>query len=230
MKTRLLVVLAAGLALAGQASAQTYDLGHKPKKGAKTVYALTFNIDGQGQTIVYKAKITNETVDIKEDGGFLVASYQTDHQVLIGGQSQQTASETITSVTTYDKYGKPVTMGGDDTSPMAYRTANLTSFIAPVTQMKVGESWKATVQANRETGAVAATHHYMLVAVEKQAGKDVAVIEFSVTESTGSNPASAKGKVWIDLSNGEMVRYEAEMKAMPNDAGPVSGKVVMVRQ
>ncbi len=229
MNARPLFALAALLAVASQATAQTYDLGHKPKKGTKTAYTLTFNINGQGQTIVYKAKISNEVVEVKEDGSFLMAMYQSEHQVSVGGVPQQTASETITSVTGYDRYGKPVTMGGDDTTPNAYRTANLTSFIAPVAPMKVGESWKATIVANRETGAVAATHNYMFVGTEKQNGKDVAVIEFTVAESTGANPASAKGKVWIDLATGETVRYEADVKAMPNEAGPVSGKVVMVR-
>jgi hypothetical protein len=214
--------------LAVQASAQTFDLGFKPTKGSKTNYTLSFAIDGQSQKIVYRAKIRNEVVDAKEDGSYIVASYQTGHEVLVDGVSKQTAADTITTVTTYDKVGKPSAIGGDNANPVSFRVANLTSFIAPPTVMKVGETWTVRILGDKAKGTVDVNHAYKLASVEKQAGKDVAVVEFTVTE-VGANGASAKGKAWIDLSNGETVRYEATMTNMPSDGGPVNGKVTLVR-
>jgi hypothetical protein len=109
------------------------------------------------------------------------------------------------------------------------RVANLTSFIAPPSAIKIGESWTVKIEADQEKGAVAATHSYKLVSVQNQGGKDVAVVEFTVTES-GEKGASAKGKAWVEVATGETIRYEATMKNMPTDGGPASGKVVLVRQ
>lgn len=215
--------------LAVVSTAQTYDLSYKPTKGSKSVYLLTFNIEGYGQQIIYKAKVTNETVDSKEDGSYIIATYQTDHEVIVSGQSQKT-TETITSVTTYDKVGRPIAMGGDNATPASLRVANLTSFIAPPASVKIGEGWTSRIAGDKEKQTVSVVHTYKLLSVEKQNGKDVALVEFTVTEGAGDAPASAKGKAWIELSNGETIRYEAMLTNMPSDGKPESGKVTLVRQ
>lgn len=224
----LLVLAVCALAVPSMAQT-TYDLTFKPKKGAKSVYQLSFDIEGYGQQIIYKAKITNETVDEKEDGSYIIATYQSEHEVIVSGQSQKT-TETITSVTTYDKLGKPLAMGGDNATAASMRVANLTSFISSATPVKIGDTWTVRIAGDKEKGTVGVTHTYKFLSVEKQGGKDVAVVDVSVIEGSGDTPASAKGKAWIEISTGETIRFEAKMTNMPSDGGPASGKVTLVRQ
>ena len=231
MKTKLMLTAAIAATIAAHAGAQTFDLLFKPTKGMKAVYTLSFDIDGQPQPTIYQAKLTNEVVDVREDGTYLSAMSQAEHKAIIGGKVSQQNGQVITAVTTYDKFGRPLANGGDNATPASFRVANLTSFIAPKSEVKVGDEWTVAIKADKDLQTVDVTHVYKLLAIEVQGVKSVAVVEVSAVEGSGANPATAKGKFWIDAANGEMVKYEAAIGNMPtDDGGYFSGKVSIVKQ
>lgn len=229
MRTRTLTVPAILLAFVAQAQVQTYDLSIKPVKGKKTTYALTLEIAGQGQRLTIHAKLVNEIVDVKEDGGFIAASYQSDHKLFVNDKAQPAIEESVTGVATYDKQGRPLTIGGDQAGPDTMRIAKLTSFVAPKAPVRVGEEWRDLVPKDKETGSNAVVHNYKLRSVETQNGLRVAVVDVTTTETTDELAGSTKGIVVIDLDTGEQVRYEVQVRNFQVGDQYVNGKVTLVK-
>lgn len=221
-----LAVSALLLATVAHAGLQNHDIRFKPEKGHKAVYKLAFAIVSQGPQVVYEAKLTNEIVEVREDGTYITASYQTDGVTIVDGKREPSLGETITAVTTYSKYGKPVAIGGDNATPSSFRVANLTSFIAPMNTVKVGESWSAKIEANTEQKTPAATHTYKLVSVEN----GIATVEMSAVETGGEYPGSAKGRVTINLASGEQTKFDLQVKNMPIGDVYIDGRVVITKQ
>jgi hypothetical protein len=226
MKTRPLVIAALLAAAAVQAGQQTYSIQYKPVKGSKTAYSLSFAIDSPSIKVTYEAKIVNEVVEVKDDGTFIMASYQSDGVTIVDGVKQPSAAETVTAVTTYDKLGVPMAIGGDNATPESFRVANLTSFLAPGKPVAVGESWTVKIAADEKEKTRAVTHTYKVVSVDK----GVAIVDMSVAESTTDFPASAKGRVWVNLANGEQTKFDLLVKNMPIGGVYIDGKVVITKQ
>ena len=231
MKTRLLSTALLLAAMAAHAGPQSYEIKFAPTKGTKSVFTMAFEIGGTQQTTVYQSMITEEIVDVKEDGSYLTASYQTEHKVFVGGKMVQNSPQTITAVTTYDKSGRPLTIGGDNASPSSYRVANTTSFMYPDRAVAIGETWSVSVPESKDHGSRLTTNTYKLASVEKQGEKQVAVVEVAAAEKSGDSPTTVTGKFWIDLASGAVVRYEAKIQNMPTESGPTySGHITIVRQ
>ncbi|MCH8979091.1 MAG: hypothetical protein IH945_07595 [Armatimonadetes bacterium] len=224
------VVTAAFLAAFAQAAPQQYDLRFKPVNGTKTFYDLTWSIDGLEEETVYSALLTSEIVDVREDGSYLTASYQTDHKLKVGGEDKTSAAETFTAVTTYDRLGRPTAIGGDLATPESFRVANLTSFLAPSSPVSVGGSWSVRIRADEEQGTRDVRHEYRLVGFGKVGGRDAAMVDVSAAEAGGKLPASTKGRIWIDAENGEVLKYEVTVTNMPVGTYAVSGSVLIEKK
>ena len=227
MITRTLAVLTLTVAAFSQVSAQTYDLSPRFKAGDKNVYDLTFDIEGVGQEMVYKAKIRNEIIVVEKDGEYKVISYQTDHRVIVDGVQETSGAQELNAVTTYDKYGTPTAIGGDLATGESFRVANLTPFIAPKQPIKVGEAWNSPIEEDAAKGTRKVVHTYRLLKIVKLKGHEVAEIQLSVKETASDHPASAFGKVWIDVKTGNMIKYQVEVKNMPFGDQYINGKVLI---
>lgn len=226
MKTRSLVFAALLAAAVAQAGQQAYTVLYKPVKGSKAVYTLSFAIDSPGTQVTYQAKLTNEVVDVKDDGTFIMASYQSDGVTIVDGKKEPSPAETITAVTTYDKLGVPTAIGGDNATPESFRVANLTSFLAPSKPVAVGETWTVSIAADKEKGTRAVTHTYKIVSVDK----GTALIDMSVVETAAEFPGSAKGRVWVNLESGEQTKFDLVVKNMPIGSVYIDGKVTITKQ
>ncbi len=226
MKTRPFVIAALFAAAAVQAGQQTYSIQYKPVKGSKAVYMLSFAIDSPSVKVTYEAKLTNEVVDVKEDGTFIMASYQSDGVTIVDGKKEPSTAETITAVTTYDKLGKPTAIGGDNATPESFRVANLTSFVSPGRPVALGEVWTVKIPANEAQKTRAVTHTYKVVTVDK----GVATIDMNVAETAVEFPGTARGRVWVNLSNGEQTKFDLVVKNMPLGGVYIDGRVVITKQ
>lgn len=210
--------------LGSLASAQEYSLDYRPTKGEKLEFLLTFDIDGYGQPLVYRAKVVNETVEVFENGEYLIAASQSDSVVLLDGVEQQTAAEESTAVTRYDKSGRPLSIAGDNATPESMRVANLTSFIGPGRAIKVGDEWSIDIKGDKEAGTADVVQKYRLM----QVVEGVCVVEMQAAETTGANKASAKGLVKIDFKTMQALSYEAAVVDLPVGIQMVSGKLTIV--
>ncbi|MCH7685936.1 MAG: hypothetical protein IH899_04520 [Planctomycetes bacterium] len=63
--------------------------------------------------------------------------------------------------------------------------------------------------------------------IVKLKGHEVAEIQLSVKETASDHPASAFGKVWIDVKTGNMIKYQVEVKNMPFGDQYINGKVLI---
>lgn len=221
---------AAVLAALAQAAPQQYELRFKPTNGTKTLYSLTFNIDGLAQETIYSALLTNEIVEVQEDGSYLTVSYQTEQRMTVGGEDVESVAETITAVTTYDRLGRPTAIGGDEATADSFRVANLTSFLSPSSPVSVGELWTVSIPADALHGTRDVRHDYKLVGFEKVGDRDAAMVDVSAAETGDDLPASTKGRVWIDAGTGEVLKYEVTVKNMPFDVNLVSGSVLIEKR
>ena len=230
MNTGTVAVTAALMAAFAQAAPQEYDLRFKPTKGTETFYSLRFLIEGVAEKTVYSALLTNEIVDVREDGSYITASYQTEHKLTIDGEDKTSNAETITAVTTYDRLGRPIAIGGDEATPESFRVANLTSFLAPSSPVSVGETWFVEVPANLVYDTRVVRHDYKLVGFETVIGRRAAVVEVAATEVGGRLAASTKGRVWIDDENGEILKYDVTVTNMPFGDIAASGSVLIEKR
>lgn len=224
MKPRAIALAVLSIAAVAQAG-QAQTIVYKPVKGAKTVYSLSFAIESPGLKVTYEAKLTNEIVDVKPDGTFIVASYQSDGVTIVDGKKEPSTAETITAVTTYDKYGKPKAIGGDNATPESFRVANLTSFIAPTKAVGVGDTWSVQIPASDVEKTPSAIHTYKVLAIDK----GVATIEMTVVDTAKDYPGSAKGRVWVNVANGEQTKFDLAVKNMPIGGAYIDGKVVITK-
>jgi len=231
MNISTVAVTAALMAAFAQAAPQEYDLRFKPTKGTETFYSLRFLIEGVAEKTVYSALLTNEIVDVREDGSYITASYQTEHKLTIAGEDKTSNAETITAVTTYDRLGRPIAIGGDEATPESFRVANLTSFLAPSSPVSVGGTWSVTVPANLVYDTRAVKHDYKLVGFETVVGRRAAVVEVAAAEEGGGRfTASTKGRVWVDAENGETLKYDVTVSNMPIGDAAVSGSVLIEKR
>lgn len=227
MNTRTLVALTLLTAAFVQASAQKYDLSPRFTAGNATVYDLTFRIDGMPQKTTYKSKLENEIIDVRDDGSYITSSTQTDHKLIIDGKEVDSPSEELTEVTTYDKNGVPMQMGGDMDSPESFRVAFLTSFLAPSKPVAINETWVIDIAADQEKRIRKVKHTYKLLRISKIGEIEVAEVSIKVREISEDHPASVLGKVWVDIKTGETVRYQIEVLDLPIGAEYIDGGVLI---
>lgn len=225
MKHLLTSLVALALVVPAVSQAQGVSLKFKPIKGDKSVYDLSFDIEGLGQSLVYKAKVENEVVEVKEDGTYVVASNQGDAVVVSEGVEQATSAPTTTSVSTFSALGRTLKIAGDEATPESFRVANLTSFVAQEAPIEIGQSWTVDIEADAEAGTVSVKHVYKFLRKETTDGKEIAVVEFSSEEISGSNPCSAKGTLTIEIATGRQLTYSAQVKDLPVGPQFVSGKL-----
>ena len=85
----------------------------------------------------------------------------------------------------------------------------------------VGEKWVREFKANAAFGLVDAKGEYELQALEEKNGALCARIGISYTESTGKNPITTKGLIWIEPASGDDVASDIVVTNIPFGDGEV---------
>ncbi len=198
------------------------------KVGEVAKFKLVVDTEISGMVIKFTANVKESVAETKDDGGFSIKSEQADAVLNIGGQEQPAPGGVGDSATTiYAANGSVVEIKSDEASTDAYRLANLQAFLYPKEAVAVGGKWEAVVAENKKNETPEVKMNYEVVAKESLGTRTVFKVTFSAVESSGSNPASNKGTVWVDIANGMVVKSESQWHNVPIAGQVIDGKVSM---
>lgn len=198
-----------------------------PAAGSVFKYRTTGTLAVMGMEA--KIDYTSKTTIVSVENGVVVSEVsETKGSVDLGGQVME-MPDMGTSKATLSALGVTTNMEGEMTGPEAWRTAMVQTVTRPEAPVAVGTEWTWSQAGDTAKGTRATEGKYKLVAIEEVEGRKVAKIEMEVKETTGADPASAKGTLWLDIANGMPFKTEVEIKNMPIPGAPepISGKMVI---
>lgn len=212
----MMATMAAATVFAGTPS----NLKRIAKPGDTHTYDLKVDISFNGETLAFSAKVIERMIEIGDDGAYTLGVLQKDAKLTMQGQDFP-PPEMGETKTKYDSVGNITEITGEAVDETAYRFAALNAFRRPDKSVAKGDSWEVKVPGNPKIGTMATVCNYEVLATEKMVGFDCLKVKYSVKETEGSAPASSMGTLWIDPSNGLVVKTEGEMKN-----APIAGQVM----
>jgi hypothetical protein len=198
-----------------------------PAAGTSFKYRTTGTLSVMGMEA--KIDYTSKTTIVSVENGVVVSEVsETKGSVDLGGQVME-MPDMGTSKSTVSALGVTTKLEGEMTGPEAWRTAIVQTVTRPEAPVAVGSEWTWTNAADTTKGTRAVEGKYKLVAIEETDGRKLAKIEMDVKETSGADPASAKGTLWADIANGMPFKTEVEIKNMPIPGAPepISGKMLI---
>ena len=205
-------------------------LKYTPKAGDTIKYHLKADMTTQMGAASVTADITDKVTKVDGDS-YTTESTQTNGQLSFNGNSQPIPDGTDTTVTKgngeiTDLHSDQEANGQSDSQ---WRIAELDNFIYPDKPVNVGDEWTYNVTADDKKGIVAATANYKVDSLEKIGSHDCVKIKLTYKETSGSQPASSDGFVWVDTKDGSLVKKTATWTDVPIGGMPVSGSVTVER-
>lgn len=226
-----LVALAAGAFAVAQTDG--ISLVRQVKVGDSQRFKMTAEIDIMGMTAVYSANTVETVREVREDGSYIVQSTQNDAKIVFGDQELPVDS-TGSMTTVFERNGlvrsvesSEPDMGGS----AAFRIANMTSFVVPDTPVKIGSKWEQEIKGSARTDNIGGKASYSVVATERVAGIETFVIEMKFVETSGEAPATAEGRIWVDVRDGSLVKLSATLRnaPFPQAPAPIDAKLTIER-
>jgi len=218
-----LLIAACAIAFAAQ---DAITLKFAPKEGTTLNYKMNASIDAGGATVTVAANVTNKVTKV-DANGYTIAATQSNLKINFNGQEMDQPDSSDT--TTYKSNGEVVEVTAEQTSDSTYRVAELTNFVYPDKAVKVGDTWTYKVQPDDKKGLVAATADYKVDSTEKIGTHDTFKIKLTYKED-GASGAESDGYVWIDTTDGSMVKSTSTWTNVPlGPGGGVNGTVTVER-
>lgn len=220
MRRVAILILAVTVMVATAMAVVQSSLKRTGKVGDTYTFDLKANITFNGEKIDLTAKVIERLTAIADDGSYSVGSVQKEAKMIVQGQSFP-GQELAETVTKYDPNGEVLEITGDQVDGSTYRFASLINLRRPSKDVAKGDKWEVKSPANAKTGLIALTATYEVEGNESVSGVDCLKINFTITETEGSSPASSKGTLWVNPANGLTVKVSGELKN-----APIAGQVV----
>lgn len=215
------------------------DLSWKPKVNDSDKYHLVMtsviDMGGTPSELVVQMDITDKVISVVEDV-VTMEEQISNFKILFGGQDVSEmggGGEMEIPKMTY-KYkldGSLVSVTGGDTGSQSERAAQMSQFMRPKGEVKVGASWEHTFKANKEKGMPEAKVKYTLEGEDTVDGVKTWKIKAVYSEMTGTAPFGSVGTVWLEQGTGDLVQAKSEVTNVIYQEGapPMNGTVVMTR-
>lgn len=219
MATNRLALGALVLALTAAAVAvrlQSYSLKRTAKEGEVFTYRVTMDV--AAGDVEFKMTSTSELkiVRVEPDGAFTSQSVQKGTKIKYKGIADDIiVPDSDITTATRRANGELVTLNADKVDGSSYRMDALYAFHSPENAVKVGDKWSYESKADPKTGAVAGKADFEFVSVDKVGLWEAAKVNWTYTETEGTDRASSEGSVWIDLKDGNLIKCEGKLKAAP---------------
>ncbi|MCW5937147.1 MAG: hypothetical protein KIT11_07570 [Fimbriimonadaceae bacterium] len=221
--------LFAVLAIGSIAMAQDKVLLKRVAKPGETFkYSLVVDTELNGTPITYKATVQDKILEAKDDGSYKISTEQTNAKVVMDGNEMDTPTDVgALSTSTVEASGRIADMDGDMVSADAFRMATLEAIVWPKQEVGPGDKWQVKVEKNDRQGVVASVLDYELLGFEDFGSRKAVKLGYSSKELEGSDPAMAKGTIWVELGTGLTLKRESEWTNVPIAGFLISGKVKM---
>lgn len=196
---------------------QTADLTWKPVAGTEAKYALlmTSTMDmGQGPAeLVVKSTMTEKVKEVTDDQ-VTMESVPGETVVSINGAEMDQGMTQQPSVTYKRKRdGQPI-LSAQEQSPMARTNRGImaTSFPRPAQPLAVGESYRWSVPADADKMIRAGEGKITVKGEETLKGIACWKLDYVYSETGKDAPTSAIGALWLDKSDGKLVKSEMNLE------------------
>ena len=218
--------------------AQEVKLAWVPQVGTTYAWNMTvsMNIDAGGQDMAMEISMLNKNKTVKVENGLVTfESSMADMKMTMNGEaftppgSEGQAPEAVTTV--YKLDGTFVSRKGGGEMASSVRAEQMNAFIYPSHAVKINEPWFKEFPADKENKIPVAKARYTLLGEEMVGKYRTWKIEKVYAELDDPQGFSSMGTVWLDQTDGSMVKYEGEftnvkfVDMMP----PTSGKVKISR-
>lgn len=208
------VLAVIALSAMAMAAVDGFTIARKPKEGDTHKYRMNADVDMGGLAITVKGLLMEKITKVDTDGSYTQEETQVELKAVVAGQEQDVQSSGSSSMV-YHPSGEVRKIEGSEGTPESYRMANLGIIYDPGKPVSVGDAWNYDVKANKDTGAVAAKAEFKLLGEEKVGTRDTLKIKALVKETGGDAPATSDGTVWIDKTDGSLVKSEAKWTNAP---------------
>ncbi|MBS1704300.1 MAG: hypothetical protein JST40_00385 [Armatimonadetes bacterium] len=202
------------LMLVAHAGEATYGFKRTAKVGDELVMKINVELTIEDQQATIAGKSRSKVVKVESDGTIVEESKDEDLKFSVAGQEFPIPQEDAKKIT-YDPRGFVKEIEGDETEALDYRMSNLTLFVRPEKEVKVGESWTVEFKENAKTKIDGAKGEFKLEAIETVSGAECGKVTYKYAETSGSKPMSAEGTMWIRLKDGLMIKLNADGKNVP---------------
>lgn len=163
------------------------------------------------------------TVAEQGQEGYAIRSKQTGAKLTSGG-NEIPYDEVPETKVSYLLTGQPAKIEGADITTEDYRFQRLIAVMWPEKAVSAKDKWSHVLKATQEPATVPVESQFTLLAVETLLGRTCAKIGFEIKELSGTQPASAKGTMWIETATGLPVRTQADMSNAPIAEQAVTAK------
>lgn len=232
MKRITIALALAASVVAVAAGLQSVTLKRTAKVGDVAKYKAKADVDFQGMSIAVTFVTTDKVTKVADNGDITTETTQAEMKIKMGDQEMDPPTDNSTpQVATSKASGEIVELKGENVDANAYRMAAMSGFQYPDKALNVGDSWEVKLSKNEKLGTVAALAKYKLEKLEKVGDWDTAVITMDYKETEGSDPASATGKIWVNVKDGSLVKVDGEWKnaPFPGAPAPINAKVSIER-
>jgi hypothetical protein len=209
-------LLLGALVLAGASSAPTV-LKRTPKVDDRATYEMKALIELEGQDGIKFTGTWNERVRSVE-GGKVTTAVESRVSVEVLGIVRQSAIVTSDRVETID--GALITASKADPTLLfaAPRVDRLRQFYFPTGSVEIGDAWWHTSPAEGATLKAPPSACYSKLEGEEKIGdRDTWRTSVDASEVDDPNPVHVKGMLWLDKTNGSLVRGQWTVQGFVHD-------------
>jgi len=212
-------------------AAQEFTLKRVAKVGDVIKLKMSVDAEFAGTPIKVTATSIDKVIKVEENGNITTESTQTNMKIKFGDQEFDQDSDSP-RVYVSKPTGELIEIKGDGVDHGYWRMANMNVLRMPDKPVKVGDKWTFEIAKDAKTGAVAAKHEYEVLGVEKVGRFECLKIKHTFKETEGSEPASANGTLWVDLSDGSLVKAETTQNKVPipEAPAPMDMKILLERE
>ena len=207
------------------------------EKRLLSVGTMVAMIQGRSINLEFEQVDKTRVLKVTADGNLTLESTVVSSQAKIGGEvlPDESASKDVDTITT-DELGNLVSFLSTDTDQEALRrSVRLFAATQPILTpkaIKVGDTWSKMTKRDILPGARDANVDMTALAFESKLGVPCLKLAVKFAETSGDVPLQSDGVVWIEVSSGDKVFAEWNIRNLPlgDDTDVVSGRVVETRQ
>jgi hypothetical protein len=215
----IVALLLVAVSTAVSQEADSFALRRIAKAGdvAKYRTKFEFRVDDGLYTI---ETLTEETVVGVERGTHRIQVNQVEARATLpdGTMARPNLANYVRQV---NENGEVVSFAGATTNEDSIRAANLDTFRPPPRPQKLGGKWRHEIKADRKTAAIGVRLEYEVLSVEEVLGVRTVRVRYTAMETGGPEPASAVGMVWIDPTDGSVMKREVDYRSAPFPPFPI---------
>jgi hypothetical protein len=201
----------------------------KPKEGASYKFSTKFAGSVQGTDFQITADMVETIQKVNGDKTVTVVDKSSNMQGTAGGQEIPGIPDSQTDTIIEGPDGHVITRKSD-AQQQNPRADNFSQFIFPTNPVNVGDTWKYVGKGDKAAGTYDYEIDYTYRGADTQNGIQCYKIDVTMKETSGSDPMSGAGTIWLDSDTGELAKVDIKLKNVASPMGAMDLEVTENRK